>query len=101
MSSIVQARHQVDAAMRAKVAHAPAHQEDADYDGCMAAAAAETPPGLTASTGAKLWAAHGLGTAGWLCLASGKWRACCAGKRAAAIMSLLHSARINGHEPYA
>jgi len=24
-----------------------------------------------------------------------------AGKRAAAIMSLLHSARINGHEPYA
>ena len=24
-----------------------------------------------------------------------------AGKRAAAVMSLLHSARINGHEPYA
>jgi len=37
-----------------------------------------------------------IGRANWLF--SGSLRA---GKRAAAIMSLLHSARINGHEPYA
>ena len=37
-----------------------------------------------------------LGRANWLFAGSLR-----AGKRAAAIMSLLHSARINGHEPYA
>ena len=37
-----------------------------------------------------------IGRANWLFSASVR-----AGKRAAAIMSLLHSARINGHEPYA
>ncbi len=37
-----------------------------------------------------------LGRSNWLFAGSLR-----AGKRAAAIMSLLHSARINGHEPYA
>jgi transposase len=37
-----------------------------------------------------------LGRANWLFAGSLR-----AGKRAAAIMSLLHSARINGHDPYA
>ena len=37
-----------------------------------------------------------LGRSNWLFAGSLR-----AGKRAAAVMSLLHSARINGHEPYA
>ncbi|MBK6852781.1 MAG: transposase domain-containing protein [Burkholderiales bacterium] len=46
------------------------------------------------------WVEHirtiALGRANWLFAGSLR-----AGKRAAAVMSLLHSARINGHDPYA
>ena len=50
---------------------------------------------ITGHVGPK-YAPIALGRANWLFAGSLR-----AGKRAAAIMSLLHSARINGHEPYA
>jgi hypothetical protein len=67
------ARHQVDAGMPANVAHDPTRKEDADHRRMHGNTVSRNTAWTTALTGAKLWAAHGVGADGWWCLASGKW----------------------------